>query len=44
MAARHVHRSNPNPYLKWEKSKEFNVGLDAQFLGGRLGYGLHLLP
>lgn len=36
--------SNPNPYLKWEKSKEFNVGLDAQFLGGRLGYGLHLLP
>jgi len=29
--------SNPNPDLKWEKSGEFNVGLDLQVLGSRLG-------
>ena len=34
--------SNPNPDLKWEKSQEYNVGLDAQFLGGRLGFTLDL--
>ncbi len=32
--------SNPNPYLKWEKSQELNVGLDAQFFDGRLGFTL----
>ncbi len=28
--------SNPNPDLKWEKSTEFNVGLDWSILGERL--------
>lgn len=28
--------SNPNPELKWEKSTEFNVGLDWGVLDGRL--------
>lgn len=28
--------SNPNPYLKWEKSAEINVGLDFSVLDGRL--------
>lgn len=28
--------SNPNPELKWEKSTEFNVGLDWGVLNGRL--------
>ena len=27
---------NPNPNLKWEKTKEFNVGLDWAVLGNRL--------
>ena len=29
--------SNPNPDLKWEKKKEFNVGVDFQVLDNRLG-------
>jgi len=29
--------SNSNPNLKWEKSGEFNVGLDFAFLGDRIG-------
>lgn len=29
--------SNPNPDLKWEKSAEFNFGLDISVLGDRLG-------
>lgn len=29
--------SNPNPNLKWEKSAEFNVGLDFSVLNDRLG-------
>ena len=29
--------SNPNPDLKWEVSKEVNVGLDFSFLEGRVG-------
>lgn len=29
--------SNPNPDLKWEKSTEFNVGLDWSVLNDRLG-------
>lgn len=29
--------SNPNPDLKWEKSTEFNVGLDWSLLDDRLG-------
>ncbi len=29
--------SNPNPDLKWEVSKEVNVGLDFSFLKGRVG-------
>ncbi len=29
--------SNPNPNLKWEKSTEFNVGLDWSVLNDRLG-------
>jgi TonB-linked SusC/RagA family outer membrane protein len=28
---------NPNPDLKWEKKYEYNVGVDFDFLGGRLG-------
>ncbi|MGO4289028.1 SusC/RagA family TonB-linked outer membrane protein [Chitinophaga sp. RAB17] len=28
---------NPNPDLKWEKKKEFNVGLDFSLLKNRLG-------
>ena len=32
--------SNPNPDLKWEKSGEFNLGLDVQVLGSRLGLTL----
>ena len=32
--------SNPNPDLKWEKSGEFNIGLDLQVLDGRLGMTL----
>jgi TonB-linked SusC/RagA family outer membrane protein len=30
--------SNPNPDLQWEKKKEFNIGIDAQFLNNRLGF------
>ena len=26
-----------NPELKWETSEQFNAGLDARFIGGRLG-------
>jgi TonB-linked SusC/RagA family outer membrane protein len=29
--------SNSNPNLKWEKSGEFNIGLDLAFLNDRLG-------
>jgi TonB-linked SusC/RagA family outer membrane protein len=29
--------SNPNPNLKWEMSKEFNIGLDISVLDNRLG-------
>lgn len=29
--------SNPNPNLKWEKSKEYNVGLDFDLLNNRFG-------
>lgn len=29
--------SNPNPELKWEKSTEYNIGLDISALGDRLG-------
>lgn len=29
--------SNPNPKLKWEKSTEYNVGLDFSFFDDRLG-------
>lgn len=29
--------SNPNPDLKWEKAKEFNIGLDWSVLNDRLG-------
>ena len=29
--------SNPNPDLRWEKSTEFNVGLDWSVLDNRLG-------
>ena len=29
--------TNANPNLKWERTGMFNVGLDAEFLGGRLG-------
>ncbi|MGQ1891093.1 SusC/RagA family TonB-linked outer membrane protein [Thermophagus sp. OGC60D27] len=29
--------SNPNPDLKWEKSKEINIGLDFSVLDDRLG-------
>jgi TonB-dependent starch-binding outer membrane protein SusC len=29
--------SNPNPDLKWEKSAEFNVGLDFSFLNDKIG-------
>ncbi len=32
--------SNPNPDLKWEKSGEFNAGLDVQILDSRLGLTL----
>lgn len=28
--------SNPNPDLKWEKSTEFNLGIDWSFFNGRL--------
>lgn len=31
-----VPASNPNPDLKWEEKKEFNVGLDWSALNGRL--------
>jgi len=31
-----VPASNPNPNLKWETSKEFNVGLDFGFLKNRI--------
>ena len=34
--------SNPNPDLKWEKSTEFNVGLDWSVLDGRLGGSIDL--
>lgn len=34
--------SNPNPNLKWEKSTEFNVGLDWSVLDGRLGGSIDL--
>ncbi|MEF8846056.1 MAG: SusC/RagA family TonB-linked outer membrane protein [Bacteroidales bacterium] len=29
--------SNPNPNLKWETKEEYDVGLDWEVLGGRLG-------
>src|SRR5690606_13319374 len=29
---------NPNPYLRWEEKKEYNIGLDYSFFNGRL-YG-----
>jgi len=29
--------SNSNPNLKWEKSGEFNIGLDLSFLNNRIG-------
>ncbi len=29
--------SNPNPDLKWETSREFNVGIDFSFLNDRIG-------
>ncbi|MFC0875494.1 SusC/RagA family TonB-linked outer membrane protein [Saccharicrinis sp. FJH2] len=29
--------SNPNPDLKWEKSTEYNVGLEFSFLNDRIG-------
>lgn len=29
--------SNPNPDLKWEKSTEYNIGLDFSVLNDRLG-------
>lgn len=29
--------SNPNPNLKWEKSKEYNVGLDFDLFNNRFG-------
>ncbi|WP_026712621.1 SusC/RagA family TonB-linked outer membrane protein [Flavobacterium daejeonense] len=31
-----VPASNPNPDLKWEKSSEFNIGLDFSFLKNRI--------
>ena len=34
--------SNPNPDLKWEKSTEFNIGLDWSVLDGRLGGSIDL--
>ncbi len=32
-----VATSNPNPDLKWEKSTEYNIGLDFSTLNDRLG-------
>ncbi len=32
--------SNPNPDLKWEVKKEFNIGLDASVFDSRLGFTL----
>ena len=32
--------ANANPDLRWERKNEFNVGLDATFLGGRLSASL----
>ncbi|MFW6100960.1 MAG: TonB-dependent receptor domain-containing protein, partial [Bacteroidota bacterium] len=29
--------SNPNPNLKWETKKEYDIGIDWEILGGRLG-------
>lgn len=34
--------SNPNPNLRWEKSTEFNVGLDWSVLDDRLGGSIDL--
>lgn len=34
--------SNPNPDLRWEKSTEFNVGLDWSVLNDRLGGSIDL--
>lgn len=34
--------SNPNPDLKWEKSAEFNIGLDWSVLDDRLGGSIDL--
>lgn len=34
--------SNPNPDLRWEKSTEFNVGLDWSVLDNRLGGSIDL--
>lgn len=31
---------NPNPDIRWEKKKEFNVGLDFELLNGRIGGGI----
>ena len=33
---------NPNPDLRWEKKYEYNVGLDFDFLEGRLGGSIDL--
>lgn len=30
-------KQNPNPDMKWEKTQEFNIGLDWNVLDGRLG-------
>ncbi len=32
--------SNPNTDLRWERSQEVNVGLDAQFLNRRVGFSV----
>ena len=34
--------SNPNPDLRWEKSTEFNVGLDWSVLDNRLGGSIYV--
>lgn len=35
-------KTNANPDLKWETKKEFNVGLDMAFLGGRLNANIDI--
>ncbi len=32
----------PNPYITWEKSLNYNVGVDSRFLGSKLGFRLDL--